>query len=60
MICRTSKSAWFDDDYHPLMKILNRRIEDITGLTTETGESLQVGNYGIAGHYATHYDFFEV
>nr|XP_027227836.1 prolyl 4-hydroxylase subunit alpha-2-like [Penaeus vannamei] len=36
------------------------RIEDMTGLTTETAEDLHVLNYGIGGHYDAHVDFFDL
>ena len=42
------------------MARINQRIEDVTGLTMSTAESLQVLNYGVGGHYVPHYDYFEV
>jgi hypothetical protein len=39
---------------------VNRRVEDITGLTISTAEELQVVNYGIGGHYEPHFDFARV
>ncbi|KDR24152.1 prolyl 4-hydroxylase subunit alpha-1 [Zootermopsis nevadensis] len=54
---RISKSAWLRDDYHPHVAAVNRRVEDITGLTVNTAEELQVVNYGIGGHYEPHFDF---
>lgn len=54
---RISKSAWLKESEHPIVGKLSRRIEDMTSLTTETAEELQVVNYGIGGHYEPHYDF---
>lgn len=36
---------------------MSQRVEDMTGLSIETSEELQVVNYGIGGHYEPHYDF---
>lgn len=57
---RISKSAWLEDHEHPHVAAISRRVEDISGLTTETAESLQVVNYGIGGHYEPHFDFARV
>ncbi|RWS28712.1 prolyl 4-hydroxylase subunit alpha-1-like protein [Leptotrombidium deliense] len=54
---RISKSAWLKGEDHAVVARVNQRIEDITGLTTQTAEELQVVNYGIGGHYEPHYDF---
>ena len=39
-----------------VVKRVCQRIEDITGLTMETAEDLQIANYGIGGQYEPHYD----
>ncbi|PSN40929.1 Prolyl 4-hydroxylase subunit alpha-2 [Blattella germanica] len=54
---RISKSAWLKDEYHHHVAAVNRRVQDITGLTVSTAEELQVVNYGIGGHYEPHFDF---
>ncbi|XP_032389245.1 prolyl 4-hydroxylase subunit alpha-2 isoform X1 [Etheostoma spectabile] len=54
---RVSKSAWLDKEDDPIIDMVNRRIEDITGLTVDTAELLQVANYGVGGQYEPHYDF---
>ncbi|XP_065318968.1 prolyl 4-hydroxylase subunit alpha-1-like [Gordionus sp. m RMFG-2023] len=56
---RVSKSAWLDEVDTTLVESLNLRINAITGLDMLTSESLQIGNYGIGGHYDPHYDFSE-
>ena len=39
---RVSKSAWFkDDDYQTIARV-SQRISDVTGLSMETAEKLQV------------------
>uniref|UniRef100_A0A034WBR4 procollagen-proline 4-dioxygenase n=1 Tax=Bactrocera dorsalis TaxID=27457 RepID=A0A034WBR4_BACDO len=57
---RTSKFAWFYDGTNEVTTRVNKRIEDMTGFELEGSEMLQVMNYGLGGHYATHYDFFNV
>ena len=52
---RISKSAWLKDEEHDAVKNVVQRTEDMTGLTMETAEELQVVNYGIGGHYEPHY-----
>lgn len=54
---RISKSAWLKDEDHEIVRRVGRRIEDMTGLTVETAEDLQIANYGIGGHYEPHFDF---
>lgn len=57
---RTSKFAWFYDDTNEVTTRVNKRIEDMTGFELTGSEMLQVMNYGLGGHYATHFDFFNV
>ncbi|XP_046465061.1 prolyl 4-hydroxylase subunit alpha-1 isoform X1 [Neodiprion pinetum] len=54
---RISKSAWLQEYEHPHVKAVSRRVEDLTSLTVDTAEELQVVNYGIGGHYEPHFDF---
>ncbi|TGZ74380.1 hypothetical protein CRM22_000972 [Opisthorchis felineus] len=54
---RTSKSAWLQDGLDEVTHRMNQRIHALTGLAMETAEDLQVGNYGIGGYYAPHFDF---
>lgn len=55
-INRVSKSARFEDDAHNILNTLNRRIEDLTQLTTKTAEPMHVTKYGVGGFYAVHHD----
>ncbi|XP_055381320.1 prolyl 4-hydroxylase subunit alpha-1-like [Condylostylus longicornis] len=55
---RISNNYFIKDDDHPLIKILNQRVSDMSGLSTEYSEIMQVGNYGIGGYYGIHHDFF--
>ncbi|XP_060526427.1 prolyl 4-hydroxylase subunit alpha-1 isoform X2 [Cylas formicarius] len=54
---RISKSAWLKEYEHKHVADVTRRIVDMTGLTVDTAEELQVVNYGIGGHYEPHFDF---
>uniref|UniRef100_A0A672RBM6 Prolyl 4-hydroxylase subunit alpha-2-like n=1 Tax=Sinocyclocheilus grahami TaxID=75366 RepID=A0A672RBM6_SINGR len=54
---RVSKSAWLEGEDDPVIARVNQRIEDITGLSVDTAELLQVANYGVGGQYEPHYDF---
>lgn len=54
---RISKSAWLKDHEHKHISTVCKRVNDMTGLTVETAEELQVVNYGIGGHYEPHFDF---
>lgn len=57
---RISKSAWLKDHEHRHIDEVNQRVADMTGLTMDTAEELQVVNYGIGGHYEPHFDFARV
>ncbi|CAF1032961.1 unnamed protein product, partial [Rotaria sordida] len=54
---RISKSTWLKDEDSPAVARLSRLISATTNLSMETAESLQIGNYGIGGHYDVHVDF---
>ncbi|XP_071438685.1 prolyl 4-hydroxylase subunit alpha-1 [Hetaerina americana] len=54
---RISKSAWLKAEDDPKIARVNQRVEDLSSLTVETAEELQVVNYGIGGHYEPHFDF---
>ncbi|XP_051956613.1 prolyl 4-hydroxylase subunit alpha-2-like isoform X2 [Xyrauchen texanus] len=54
---RVSKSAWLEGEDDRVIARVNQRIEDITGLSVDTAELLQVANYGVGGQYEPHYDF---
>ncbi|KAK9754310.1 Prolyl 4-Hydroxylase alpha-subunit, N-terminal region [Popillia japonica] len=54
---RIGKLAWLEDFEHKHVADVGQRVEDMTGLTMETAEELQVVNYGIGGHYEPHHDF---
>lgn len=57
---RISKSAWLKEHEDDVIENVAKRVEAMTGLTTETAEELQVVNYGVGGHYDPHYDFARV
>lgn len=57
---RISKSAWLKEHEDAVVANVAKRVEVMTGLTTETAEELQVVNYGVGGHYDPHYDFARV
>nr|XP_002128613.1 prolyl 4-hydroxylase subunit alpha-1-like [Ciona intestinalis] len=54
---RVSKSAWLKDEDHPVIKRVCQRISDVTGLSMETAEELQIANYGVGGQYEPHFDY---
>ncbi|KAM3964090.1 prolyl 4-hydroxylase subunit alpha-1 isoform 2-T3 [Aphomia sociella] len=54
---RISKSAWLRDEESNVISRISQRVADITGLSMDTAEELQVVNYGIGGHYEPHFDF---
>lgn len=55
---RISKIQWLLDDQSPLIKRLSERVEDMSALSAEYSEPLQIASYGIGGHYVPHYDWF--
>jgi len=57
---RISKSAWLKDEEHSIIRNIALRVEDMTGLSVDSAEELQVVNYGIGGHYEPHFDFARV
>ncbi|XP_055381413.1 prolyl 4-hydroxylase subunit alpha-1-like [Condylostylus longicornis] len=56
---RTGKYSWLAKHMHPVLNVLNQRIEDMTDMSMETSETLQVMNYGIGGHYDVHPDYLD-
>lgn len=57
---RISKVTAFEEDEHPLMGAVHRRVRDITSLDTKSADTIQVINYGIGGHFEPHFDYFNV
>ena len=57
---RISKTAWLRRDEDNAIEKIYQRVGDLTGLSMETSEELQVSNYGIGGHYEPHFDFARV
>lgn len=54
---RLAQVSWlFDNVFPEEAKRFNARFEDMTGLSMETSDALQVQNYGIGGHFYAHYD----
>ena len=57
---RIQKTTWLEEDlesdYNFVVERFNRRISDVTGLSMETAELLQMGNYGVGGQYEPHWD----
>ncbi|XP_032597571.1 prolyl 4-hydroxylase subunit alpha-2-like [Drosophila grimshawi] len=55
---RTSKGAWLERDLNNLTRRIERRVVDMTELSMQGSEAYNIMNYGLGGHYAAHYDFF--
>uniref|UniRef100_H2YXZ0 procollagen-proline 4-dioxygenase n=1 Tax=Ciona savignyi TaxID=51511 RepID=H2YXZ0_CIOSA len=53
---RITKVSWLNDTSGPVIAKLTRRISEITGLSMNTTEELQVANYGVGGEYPPHLD----
>jgi len=63
---RVGKTSWlWDTQMQGFVEKLSKRIALITGFSTTWGNTLthaepwQIGNYGIAGQYEPHYDYYE-
>uniref|UniRef100_A0A336MNH5 Neutral ceramidase n=1 Tax=Culicoides sonorensis TaxID=179676 RepID=A0A336MNH5_CULSO len=54
---RVSQNTGIHSKEHSFLSKIDKRIEAITGLSTESSEGHQVANYGIGGHYEPHLDF---
>ncbi|XP_066962228.1 prolyl 4-hydroxylase subunit alpha-1-like [Macrobrachium rosenbergii] len=59
-LARIGKTAWVRPEDDAKVARIFDRIEDMTGLSTQTAEPLHVLNYGIGGHYDAHVDFFDL
>uniref|UniRef100_H2ZF13 procollagen-proline 4-dioxygenase n=1 Tax=Ciona savignyi TaxID=51511 RepID=H2ZF13_CIOSA len=57
---RITKISWLNDTSGPVIAKLTRRISEITGLSMNTSEELQVANYGVGGEYPPHLDVASV
>lgn len=55
---RTSEGTFVSYKDDDALKNFAQRIEDMTQLSVGESEIIQVANYGIGGHYAPHFDFF--
>lgn len=56
---RISKTTWMPYEEFDVLKVISKRITDITDLSMVNAEHLQVVNYGIGGHYEPHTDSFQ-
>ncbi|XP_016959942.1 prolyl 4-hydroxylase subunit alpha-1-like [Drosophila biarmipes] len=52
---RTSKDSYVDD-----VDKLEYRVADLTGLSMEMSDAFSLINYGLGGHYISHYDYFNM
>ncbi|XP_030080738.1 prolyl 4-hydroxylase subunit alpha-2-like isoform X2 [Drosophila hydei] len=55
---RTSKGMWINRNHNNLTLRIARRIMDMVDLDLQGSEPFNVMNYGIGGHYNTHYDYY--
>nr|XP_042903808.1 prolyl 4-hydroxylase subunit alpha-1-like [Parasteatoda tepidariorum] len=54
---RISKSAFFQDSEHSVVKTISRKLQDIIGTNSHPDLPLEVVNFGTGGHYEPHLDF---
>ncbi|KAK7047728.1 hypothetical protein SK128_025146 [Halocaridina rubra] len=61
---RSSYTAWLQEDTHPVLKNLNKKISALTGLHLNDNkgysEALQLNVYGAGGYYSPHVDAFNL
>jgi prolyl 4-hydroxylase len=55
---RVSKSSFLDDSLDKSLQTISKRVTDMTRLSLQHAELLQVVNYGLGGQYEPHNDFF--
>eukprot|EP00092_Neocalanus_flemingeri_P003803 GFUD01004096.1.p1 GENE.GFUD01004096.1~~GFUD01004096.1.p1 ORF type:complete len:300 (-),score=84.17 GFUD01004096.1:102-1001(-) len=53
---RDAKHAWLLAQDNPAIWAIQQRTQEATGLNMVTSEALQVGRYGVGGHYKPHFD----
>lgn len=51
---RVSQISWLKNE--KTVRNLDNRLKEMTGLSKESAEDLQIQSYGIGGHYSLHYD----
>ncbi|KAH9375752.1 hypothetical protein HPB48_014636 [Haemaphysalis longicornis] len=51
--------GWLADEEHPLVFRVSAAVSAVTGMDVACAEDLQVGNYGVGGHYSPHPDYGE-
>ena len=56
---RISKQTWLKHEQSDVIHTVSQRVQDITGLSIVGAEELQIANYGVAGHFKSHHDFFD-
>ena len=56
---RTSWNCWLYSSEDPFLKVLEQRIENLTGIPRENGEELSVLRYEIGQQYKAHHDYFD-
>jgi prolyl 4-hydroxylase len=56
---RTSSGTFFRRGQTPLIKYVEQRISDLTGIPVEHGEGLQILRYEVGQQYKPHHDYFD-
>eukprot|EP00943_MAST-04B_sp_MAST-4B-sp1_P003004 g3004.t1 len=56
---RTSKTYFMPKGHTDILKMLERRVRDITRIPLSHAESAQILRYSKTGHYYTHHDYFD-
>ena len=55
---RTSQGTYFSVGQNELVKKIENRISEITGIPVNHGEGIQILNYANGGEYKPHFDYF--